>query len=427
MPSDQTTRDSCLAGGIHRELDTITTIIQVEARELRWHDERALDASSNYKFSQRLAGVKIVVFRGEDIRSGQTVLLHQLTRANDHTQVLQRALQYVAKKPVSAGGQILDLVEIRGEQFVVTADQPECLSLLEWLEWELQIPKPASSTVPATPASQPGEFTRLFQQSEPGAPPSAPTPPQSGPGEFTQLFQPGAQPRSPDPAAPVAPMAVSAPTPLAAESQPGEFTKLFRSPLAPAAQGSRDPLPIGPPSRNAPGEFTRIFGSGPPTQVPAPFSSQPSAAVPPPPPAEGQLTESLENRRPPASAPVAANPPVGSGPSEFTRVISGPALPSAQAPAAAPQAPVAPAAMPITPAASPPTFQSVPAPPTYAAAAMLSSHAGPPPAPTYAPPPIPALSSAPPRAEAPSQALFVFFAILIVAAVALILFVVFRK
>ena len=192
------------------------------------------------------------------------------------------------RNPVSAGGRILDVVEIQGAHFLVTMDQPECFALPEWLAWELGAAKPAPAPPPLAPAPappaaatrEPGEFTQLFQKSPaPNAPrveerpivpappvaPAAPSAPAAGPGEFTQLFERPRQSQRMEPQ-PTPPSMPVAPAPIASENQPGEFTKLFRSPLSPPSETSREPLPlpVSSPSQNAPGEFTRIFGGGTP-------------------------------------------------------------------------------------------------------------------------------------------------------------------
>jgi hypothetical protein len=347
--------------------------------------------------------VKIVVFRGRETRGGRPVLLHQLTAPNDHTGVLTRALQYLVKNPASAGGRILDLVEMQGAHFLVTMDQPECLALLEWLDWELEEAKPAPPVSLMPPAAatmapeaanrEPGEFTRLFER--------------QGQSQRTESLQPAM------PSAPVAPPQ------MVPASQPGEFTRLFRNPLSPPSEASREPLPVGSPSQNAPGEFTRIFGGG----GAPPGTGTPAAPVPP----LQSLTESLEPRQTPSRTPVAAPtvPAAPAAPGEFTRVIGGsasaaPHAPPAMAPALT--APPPPAPLPI----AMPTAPSAPPMPATPQMPVASFPVAVPMAPAVAPV-APAASPAPQKASGPPMAIVILFGILLVAAFALILFVLLRR
>ena len=219
-----------------------------------------MDGFAKYELLQRVAGVKIVVFRGRETRGGQSVLLHQLIEPNDHTAVLKRALQYLLIKPASAGGRIQDLVEIQGGYFIVTLDQPECLALHEWLDWELgpkaapsSTPSPLPAAAPPAETREPGEFTQLFQKAPSSTvrPEERPAAQTGGPGEFTQLFERPGQSQRADPVQPlrpsvgpsVGPVAPSmppsmpmAPAPLAAENQPGEFTRLVSEPAHPTVR-----------------------------------------------------------------------------------------------------------------------------------------------------------------------------------------------
>lgn len=368
--------------------------------------------------------MKIVVFRGRETRTGRPVLLHQLTEPNDHTGILTRALQYLVKNPASAGGRILDLVELQGAHFLVTMDQPECLALREWLDWELEgansAPPAATAATPPAATREPSEFTKLFQKpsgSEARAAAGEPT--QPAPGEFTRLFERQGQSQRTEPLQPAMPSAPVAPPQMVPASQPGEFTRLFRNPLSPPSEASREPLPVGSPSQNAPGEFTRIFGGG----GAIPGTGTPAAPMPP----LQSLTESLEPRQTPSRTPVAAPtaPAAPAAPGEFTRVIGGsasaaPHAPPAMAPALTAPPPPAPQpiAMPAAPSAPP-----LPAAPQMPAASFPVAV---PMAPAVAPI-APAASSPPPKAAGPPMAIVILFGILLVAAFALILFVLLRR
>jgi len=182
---------------------------------------------------------------------------------------------------------------------------------------------PESAAVPAEPAREPGEFTKLFQAAElraaaagsstfpaePAAeplPPSAAAPP-TAPGEPQSAIYaaPPAPPVEPEPtfaAAPSAPHAepepasASAPEPAAAPAdEPGEFTRLFRAEmlrdaLAKAGHGSEAPAPPPPPPLAAapppPAVEPPAFASPPvepPAFRPAAFESPPAQAAPPAP------------------------------------------------------------------------------------------------------------------------------------------------
>ncbi|MGA2156479.1 MAG: hypothetical protein ABSH37_18880, partial [Bryobacteraceae bacterium] len=110
-------------------------------------------------------------------------------------------------------------------------------------------PPPASPPVPAAPvpppaASEPGEFTRLFQ-TVPAAAPAA-TAPLASPN----IPQPPLAPEQPKPQPPAAappapPPDVAAPVPPPVASEPGEFTRLFQTvpAAAPAAAPASANIP----------------------------------------------------------------------------------------------------------------------------------------------------------------------------------------
>ena len=410
------------------------TIIQVDARFTEWDDEKTLDGSAKYELSQRIAGIQIVVFRGRDTAGGRSILLHQLTAGNDHTEVLKRVAQYLLRKPATAGGRILDLVDIQGAPFVVTVDEPECLAIREWLEWELGAGQTAPST-PAAPNQQPGEFTKLFQKPGAQAAPAAPVPAMAEqkpagtqPGEFTRLFHGTGEKTLPQGPVVAASERPEGPAPLASEGkQPGEFTRLFRSPLAAPSDAMIPALPPAAPSQNQPGEFTRIFGGG--AAGVGGSSSVNSMAAPS---STGPLTESLEPKEA-TRRPAPASPAPG-GPGEFTRVIS---RSSTNVPPPAPPtpSPALPAGTSTTPAAQP----AVPVPPPVAMPppAPVAPHVSMPvavvqpsaPAPPHIPAPQVTMLPAPPPSAptAPLKAFLVLFGILLLAAIALVTFVLVRR
>ncbi len=252
----------------------------------------------------------------------------------------------------------------------------------------------------ATVTLQPGEFTGLFQAPPPAAEPAAHPKAQDLPppvGEFTGLFQPRRptgdltafepaaptfQPAPPSPFHPAppppfqeAPPAAFPPAPQAAPKQevgeftrmfqgvpdgapppskrepetPGntEFTKFFENPLKPAPGSTPQPIieppPPPPASGKRAGDFTGVFGK-PPVPSTGGFNvgSEPLAPLPPPPPGGGFSATGVST---PASwSQPHAQPTFASGPSEYTKMMGAPAIPTlGQTPyAQPPMAPPAP-------------------------------------------------------------------------------------
>ncbi|HLK62649.1 MAG TPA: hypothetical protein VKU19_04360 [Bryobacteraceae bacterium] len=193
------------------------------------------------------------------------------------------------------------------------------------------VPLPPEKGAPTEPmarpdsvseATEPGEFTRMFQKGPEPAPPSFPaaTPPSVGtgkppsqptagePGEFTQLFGPTARP----PQRPVQPLETmqnpvygapaKPPTPPSTVPKP-----ITQSPAPPAPK----PAAPGPPREEGPGEFTQMFGA---------------SARPPQRPA--QPLETMQN--PAFGTTAAAKPPVrptapAESAGEFTKAFGNPA------------------------------------------------------------------------------------------------------
>lgn len=205
---------------------------------------------------------------------------------------------------------------------------------LEAFQQAPQVVAPPPPAVTAEPEM--GEFTRMFQ-----------TPAAFAPAGFTPAPTPIAPPPAPAPATPQHPF-FSQPEP----AEGGEFTKFFENPLKPAPMSSQPAAspfempPPPPPAARRSGEFTDVFGT---PQVPAAgaFSEKPQApfAAPPASPASFSATG--------LSAPVSwsqpqAQPSFGAGPSEYTRMMSAPAVPTlgqpgyGQAPGSAPAAAPAP-------------------------------------------------------------------------------------
>jgi hypothetical protein len=244
------------------------------------------------------------------------------------------------------------------------------------------IPIPAASApspLKETPASSPGDFTRIFQPSkEPGREqsivPVAPSAPSAGPGSFTQMFSPRPMEKTPQ----EDPLKSLRPEPLPESNfqfsggpprpqEPmlpaqGGFTQLLQalnnkeeSAPANASQPLMSPPPAPIASNPAAGGFTPLLQT-----LSADSTPRPAAQPPAPTPSFAQPFSP-----PPVQQTPSAPPSIG-GPGEFTRVISGSALRDLQGQSAAPVPPaaVAPVARPgLPPTQFPPAPVFPPAPP----------------------------------------------------------------
>ena len=237
-------------------------------------------------------------------------------------------------------------MEIQGAHFLVTVDQPECLALREWLDWELDGTRTgvarstgATGSAGATPEARYSRTRRVHaavseaaggERGHRGGRPTAQTAP---PGEFTQLFERSGRSGRPEPPPPAAP-SMPAPSMPAhpcrrrrhrsrRKISPESLQGCFGSPLAPPSEGSSGSHCRWVHHRNQrPGEFTRVFGGGTPI---ATSGSSPAAPTPVSNTSFRRLaylTESLEPRQRPAAPPAVAA--ASAGPGEFTRVIQRP-------------------------------------------------------------------------------------------------------
>jgi hypothetical protein len=199
-----------------------------------------------------------------------------------------------------------------------------------------------------------GEFTGLFRPAGPSTtgsfastppPPAGPVAPQPPGGEFTRMFQ------NPLETVPQAPPQASAPARQPDRPPGGEFTKYFENPLKPPPMGTPRPMIEPPPPPQPPpqgghrgGEFTNVFGnpSGPLSgSLPG---SQQAPAPPPQAGAFGAMPSATGAFAPqPAWSQPQAQPSFQSGPSEYTKMMGAPAMPTlGQAPPAG-QMPMPPA------------------------------------------------------------------------------------
>ncbi len=189
------------------------------------------------------------------------------------------------------------------------------------------VEKPSSR--PATPVSQPGEFTRAFQTQGAGFPPTPKpaVPAQKPAGEFTQLF---AEPLPASAPQPLGRTGNPAPPIQAAPKDPGEFTQLFQQSGGPAE--FKRPVPPAPPPDNTGKDLERLFqsplpDSGPEIDFDA-LDRRPIQKSAPPPKAAGAFTEIFGH---PLSVDFPRSPPERRSPMEnanATVLFEAPARPA---------------------------------------------------------------------------------------------------
>jgi hypothetical protein len=294
--------------------------------------------AGKYEQLAPVGGAVIAVNLARDTISGKTVYLHRLIPGSQQvTDVLKLALQYALKFP--GNGVLLDLIEAPDGIYVVTDDRPEHATLLDFLPAVLA----GGSTV--TPPSPPAP-RRPVQR--PGPAPSFPMVEPSSPGEFTQLFRHGAAP-GPIASSPSLAHADSSKQESVGES-PSEFTRMFNS--------ARHHSPVGEPfgvvpssAQKEPGEFTRMFSKVPPLKPQYPGSTEGPGVLPPSQESKqaGEYTilfgkanplvssapnsgAGFLNERPPVPMPPPARTPPPAGPSDYTVVVKGGKLPAASSP-----------------------------------------------------------------------------------------------
>jgi hypothetical protein len=345
-----------------------------------------IDFSARYQLLKQLTDGEVRTLSAVTTATGMAVMVHYLVGSREENELV---IARVAELPEPGSRQVIELLDIEGHQAIVTHVISAFSSFGEWLNSqamptgerttevevvsepnvetssvtaELQ-PEPAEALMqaeatqplavepgpqPDEPRAQPGEFTRLFgavapsePTAAPSAPPTAPTatpsaPPPSAPSEFTRLF-----------GAPQVPMSVHTPAPP--HTLPPALPSIPPPPVAPP------PAPLPPPPFVGGGaeRATSILNvSAPQPQPPSPQSITPPVTSPsvlpppimPPPPAAMPMTPlpamspsaipSLAPATPPpAGAPPAAIPHASfQGPSEYTRVLAGSALPGAMVP-----------------------------------------------------------------------------------------------
>src|SRR5215475_8100750 len=92
--------------------------------------------ANRYELWDRVGGDHIIAHRGRDTRTDRPVLLHQFRPGTDHSHIHRLIIRYLLRegdKPIA----VMAMVHIEGQDYLVTADDPLCLALREWLDWEM--------------------------------------------------------------------------------------------------------------------------------------------------------------------------------------------------------------------------------------------------------------------------------------------------
>jgi hypothetical protein len=249
--------------------------------------------ADKYELGQLIGGSTITVQKARAVDTGKSVLVHRLGGASAASvQALELALRYSIAH--SGNRALLDVVDDGGCTYIVTADQPDYISLVDWLLWALSEPAtlrgersasgifgdggsakrgatssspytagvqrpavtaglPLSSKAVASSTISPGEFTRIFQP----LPNSTPAPAGDS-GEIAGQFTPAAGSQISWPGE-------------SRFSGTGEFTRLFGSEKETSSPNSSSPEPVAEPmplkpeplygGKAEPGEYTRLFRS----------------------------------------------------------------------------------------------------------------------------------------------------------------------
>ena len=206
--------------------------------------------ATSYELADRIAGDRIVAFKGRRA-DGVKVLMHQLTPGFDHTAVLKLAVAYMLRYPAANGGLILDLVELDGLTYLVTADEPACLDLPDWLAQEGGHVGEARDTAEHPPQERnpiPGKLATPFQPASPsGVMFFGSTSTQSAAairGPMTIGGRPaGPPPKAPEPSRPQPPEPQASPAPVSAQAPVPPVEEKKSEPL----QRAPDPLPESAP------------------------------------------------------------------------------------------------------------------------------------------------------------------------------------
>jgi hypothetical protein len=130
-----------------------------------------------YELLALRGGDREIALPGKELSSGRAVLVHLL--AEGYTPENRTVLATIDQLPAEYQLRVLDKGDHDGIPYVVTEVLPPNLNLREWVAAAMAAPRPATNPgrsgvwrIPAdtdaprrsaTPATEPGEFTRLFQ------------------------------------------------------------------------------------------------------------------------------------------------------------------------------------------------------------------------------------------------------------------------
>lgn len=265
-----------------------------------------------YQKTEQIVPGPVQTFRAREAATGRDVFVHRVSTTEEQAEqmALLRMLTTVLLRSTEARRLVLDFGDDQGFWYVVTESEPRCLILREWLQFELN--RAGSEPVPAK------------QPSVAPPAPSQPSPPkqeETAPGEFTKLFQ-ASQPKnvkaSPSPVSPAPPEKPSGSPAPPAQSEPGEFTRVFQSfkPQPPVQSMPITSTAPPPASKEEHGEFTKLFQGGlPPSGSKAPANPEPKRS-------QDRASRGGFVQRP--NTPMPPLPQKSAEPGEFTRIFSNP-------------------------------------------------------------------------------------------------------
>ena len=291
-----------------------------------------------YQKTEQIVPGPVQTFRAREAASGREVFVHRVSSTEEQAEqtALLRMLTTVLLRSAEARKLVLDFGDDQGFWYVVTESEPRCLILREWLQFELHRAAGSPAAEKHEPEKPPVEPPPMQPPARQAQPQALPIQPQAlkvqqeatQPGEFTRMFEASPRISSPAPAAapPIQAEKISVVFPMTAPppapSEPGEFTRVFQTfapaqPLGPPIQPDTAPMP--PPTSAAqtePGEFTRFFQEGLPRPAGKTVSSPEVKRSP------EKLSRGGFVQRP--HTPMPPVPQKSSEPGEFTRMFSHP-------------------------------------------------------------------------------------------------------
>lgn len=421
--------------------------------------------SARYHLVKPVADGPVRSLQALSTASGTSVMVHYLVGTPAQNETVR---DQIDRLPGPDRGRVLDIVDVEGNVVVVTQLLAGFATLSSWLAGRGAPPRELAS-IPGHDRPAPAPTPTAGPMAAPTPVPVVPSPvaprpvtqplqpAARAPGEFTQLFGSATAGRPTAPAAPAVPPVTAATPP-----QPA-----LESPPAPAAAPPQAPPPAPPVAVAQPGEFTRLFqsqsGAAPPaSNAPSPFSMPVFAPPPPPPPSpepaplpftsgpvnSGRATDVLRSRSappaaeprpivvppvtlpPPGVAPLPGSPmtppPGSSDPAPFFMPLPAVTPIAPMAPLSAPPAPALPTLPPPVLSAPPPAPAHVPSDFTRILGGVSAA-----PAPHATPPSgAPAAGGAaapPPAAKSSNLPLIIVLNIVVLAAIALVLYLVLKK